>query len=48
VESWIGRILERYPKMLVGITFANKMALQIWAMRTKNEDYRNPALAATA
>ena len=31
-ESWIGRILERKPKMLVGIALANKMARQIWAM----------------
>jgi transposase len=47
-ESWIGRMLERKPKMLVGIALANKMARQIWAMLTKKEDYRDPALAATA
>ncbi len=47
-ESWIGRILERKPKLLVGIALANKMARQIWAMLTKNEDYRDPTLAATA
>ena len=45
-ESWIGRALARKPKMLVGIALANKMARQIWAMLTKNEDYRDPALAA--
>ena len=44
-ESWIGRMLARKPKMLVGIALANKMARQIWAMLTKNEDYRDPALA---
>lgn len=48
VESWIGRTLARKPKMLVGIALANKMARQIWAMLTKNEDYRDPALAAAA
>ena len=47
-ESWIGRMLAKKPKMLVGIALANKMARQIWAMLTKNEDYRDPALAAVA
>ncbi|OIQ77219.1 transposase IS116/IS110/IS902 family protein [mine drainage metagenome] len=47
-ESWIGRMLARKPKMLVGIALANKMTRQIWAMLTKNEDYRDPALAAAA
>jgi len=44
-ESWIGRKLASKPKMLVGIALANKMARQIWAMLTKHEDYRDPALA---
>ncbi len=47
-ESWIGRMLARKPKMLVGIALANKMARQIWALLTKNEDYRDPAMAVTA
>lgn len=47
-ESWIGRMLARKPKMLVGIALANKMARQIWAMLVKNEDYRDPALAAAS
>lgn len=47
-ESWIGRMLARKPKMLVGIALANKMARQIWAMLTKKEDYRDPALAVAA
>jgi transposase len=47
-ESWIGRKLAHKPKMLVGIALANKMARQIWAMLTKNEDYRDPALAVAA
>ncbi len=45
-ESWIGRKLARKPKMLVGIALANRMARQIWAMLTRNEDYRDPALEA--
>ena len=44
-ESWIGRKLASKPKMLVGIALAGRMARQIWAMLTKSEDYRDPALA---
>lgn len=47
-NSWIGRMLARKPKMLVGIALANKMARQIWAMLSKKEDYRNPAMATAA
>ncbi|MDE4063715.1 IS110 family transposase [Phaeobacter gallaeciensis] len=46
--SWLSRMLARKPKMLVAIALANKMARQIWAMLTKNEDYKDPVLAATA
>lgn len=46
--SWLAKILARKPKMLVAIALANKMARQLWAMVTKNEDYRDPALAAVA
>jgi len=34
--------------MLVAIALANKMALAIWAMLTKGEDYWSPAVAAAA
>lgn len=47
-NSWTGRMLARKPKMLVGIALANRMARQIWAMMTKGEDYRDPALAGPA
>lgn len=46
--SWLSRMLARKPKMLVAIALANKMARQIWAMLTKNEDYKDPALAGMA
>jgi len=45
-NSWLGRMLSRKPRMLVAIALANKMARSIWAMMTKNEDYRAPALSA--
>jgi transposase len=46
--SWLSRMLARKPKMLVAIALANKMARQIWAMLTKKEDYKDPALAVMA
>ena len=45
--SWLSRMLTRKPKMLVAVALANKMARQIWAMLTKSEDYRDPALAVS-
>ena len=46
--SWLSRMLARKPKMLVAIALANKMARQIWAMLTKYEDCKDPALAVAA
>lgn len=46
--SWLAKMLARKPKMLVAVALANKMARQIWAMLTKNENYTDPALAAAA
>jgi transposase len=46
--SWLARIAARKPRMLVAIALANKMARTIWALMTKNEDYRVPAQAAAA
>lgn len=47
-DNWLSRMLARKPKMLVAITLANKMARQLWAMLTKNENYKDPALAVAA
>lgn len=41
-NSWLARMLSRKPRMLVAIALANKMARQIWAMLTKNEDFKDP------
>nr|CAV30824.1 Transposase, IS116/IS110/IS902 family [Magnetovibrio blakemorei] len=46
--SWLARMVARKPRMLVAIALANKMARTIWAMLTKNEDYREPTQAVTA
>lgn len=45
---WLAKLMERKPKMLVAIALANKMARAIWAMLTRNEDYRELAGAAAA
>jgi transposase len=44
--SWLARMMARKPHMLVVIALANKMARTIWASITRNEIYREPALAA--
>jgi transposase len=46
--SWLARMLARKPRLLVAVALANKMARQIWAMLTKNEDYRDPANGVAA
>ncbi len=43
--AWLARLRERKPKMLVAIALANKMARAIWAMLTKQQDYRDPVPA---
>ena len=40
-NTWLQNIMLRKPKLVVAITLANKMARTIWALLTKNEDYRN-------
>jgi transposase len=47
-DPWIMRMLGRKPRTLTAIALANRMARMIWAMLTKQEDYRNPAPAIAA
>lgn len=47
-DDWIGRMLTGKPRMRVAIASANKMARQVWAMLTKKEDYRDPALVVSS
>ena len=44
--SWLARMLERKPKMLVAVALANRMARTAWAMLRKGEDYTDPAVMA--
>lgn len=45
--SWLERMLSRKPRMLVSVALANKMARMVWALLTKKEEYRAPAVATT-
>jgi hypothetical protein len=39
-------MLSRKPSMLVRVALANKMARVVWALMSKGESYRAPAVAA--
>jgi transposase len=45
-RSWLERMMARKPHMLVVVALANKMARTIWAMSVRQQDYRDPAMAA--
>ena len=45
-DTWLGRMLARKPPMLVIVALANKMARVAWALLTKGEIYRAPAVSA--
>ena len=44
--SWLEQMLARKPRMLVTVALANKMARIVWALLSRQEDYRAPAVAA--
>lgn len=44
--SWLARMLAEKRRAVVAIALANKMARGIWAMMTKQEEYRGPAMIA--
>lgn len=44
--SWLARMLERKPRMVVAIALVNKMARAIWAMLIRNEGYKSSATSA--
>jgi len=42
--SWLARMLKRKPIPVVAVALANKMARGIWAMLSRDEDYRGPVV----
>ena len=44
--TWLAGMLARKPRMLVTVAQANKTARVVWALLTKQEDYKAPAAAA--
>jgi len=44
--SWLARMRQRKPRMLVAVALANKMARICWALMAKGGIYRDPAVAA--
>lgn len=46
--SWLAQLAARKPRKLVAVALANKMARTIWAMMTRKENYRDPAMAMAA
>jgi transposase len=44
--SWLGQMIARKPRMLVVVALANKTARIIWALLTKQEDYKAPVATA--
>ena len=45
-HPWLQDKLDRKPKMVAAIALANKMARQIWAMITKEENYQPTQVVA--
>jgi transposase len=45
--SWLARMLQRKPRMVVAVALANKNAHIIWALLTQGGVYKDPAVATT-
>ena len=45
-DPWLARMLARKPRMLVAVALANRRARIVWALLTKNAQYRAAATAA--
>ena len=44
--SWLEQMLARKPRMLITFVMADKTARIVWAVLTKNEDYKAPVAVA--
>jgi transposase len=43
--SWLEQMMARKPRMLVTVALANKTARIVWAVLTRQEDYKTPVVA---
>ena len=39
-DNWLGRLIGRKPRMVASVALANKMARIIWAIMTREQNYR--------
>ena len=39
-DSWLGQLVGRKPRMVAALALANKMARIIWAIMTREQNYR--------
>ncbi|WP_024280268.1 hypothetical protein [Xanthobacter sp. 126] len=39
-DSWLGRLVGRKPRMVAAVALANKMARIVWAIMTREQNYR--------
>lgn len=39
-DNWLGQLVGRKPRMVAAVALANKMARIIWAIMTREQDYR--------
>ena len=39
-NRWLAALVMRKPKMVAAVALAHKMARMIWALTTKEQDYR--------
>jgi transposase len=46
MTDWLRALLARKPGKVVAVALANKMARVAWALMTRGDVYRRPAIAA--
>jgi transposase len=44
-DPWVQRLVARRPRLVVAVALANKTARVAWAVMTKGQSYRQPAVA---
>ena len=47
-HPWLGQLMVRRPTKVAAVALANKIARMAWAIMTRGERYREPALLLAA